>query len=266
MPFALIGFFSAIKQDSYDFNWLLLLLIVLCMVFARNSAMAFNRYADRIIDAENPRTSNREIPSKKVSARNALTFTIVNSILFVVATAFINRTTLFLSPIALAIVLSYSYTKRFTFLAHIILGIGLAIAPAGAYIAVSETLNLRIILLSIVVLLWTAGFDILYSLQDEEFDRENGLFSIPAKFGRKTAMYISSLIHIISIGIMFLWAYIQDANYLLWSGVGVFTILLIYQHLIVKPNDISRVNLAFGTTNGIASVCLATLTIISYFI
>lgn len=266
LPFALIGFFTAIQQDGFSFKYLDLLLVILCMVFARNSAMAFNRYIDRFIDKANPRTSNREIPTNKISSKNALFFTIINSILFIVTCAFINKMTLILAPVALGVLLFYSYTKRFTFLSHLVLGTGLAIAPAGAYIAVSETLNLKIILLSSIVLLWTAGFDIIYSLQDEEFDKNNGLFSIPAKFGRKNALIISSIIHLITILILIYWTSFQDSNYILWIGVSIFTILLIYQHIIVKPKDISRVNLAFGTTNGIASVCLATFTIISFFI
>jgi len=266
LPFALIGFFTAIKQDGFSLDWTDLILVLLCMIFARNSAMAFNRYIDRFIDKANPRTAKREIPDNKISSKNALLFTIINSLLFIAASAFINKTTLMLSPVALAVVLVYSYTKRFTFLSHLVLGIGLAIAPAGAYIAVSETLSLKIILLSSIVLLWTAGFDIIYSLQDEEFDKQNGLFSIPAKFGRKRSLIISSTIHLITIGILIYWTFLQEGNFLLWIGVGIFTSLLIYQHLIVKPNDISKVNLAFGTTNGIASVCLATFTIISFFL
>lgn len=266
MPFAFIGFFSAIKLDYYSFDWQVLIFVILCMVFARNSAMAFNRFVDSKIDKENPRTSNREIPANKISKKNALLFTILNSVLFLISSAFINTTTLILAPVALAVVLLYSYTKRFTFLAHIFLGLGLAIAPAGAYLAVSETLNLKIILISTVVLLWTAGFDIIYSLQDEEFDRENKLFSIPSKFGRKKSLIISAVIHLICLGILVYWSLLQDGNYLLWIGIGVFAVLLVYQHTIVKTNDISKVNLAFGTTNGIASVCLAVFTILSFYL
>ncbi len=266
MPFALIGFFSAIKQDGYCFEWQILIFIILCMVFARNSAMAFNRYADRQIDKSNPRTANREIPAKKISAKNALIFTVINSILFVATSFFINKTAFLLSPIALVVILTYSYTKRFTFLSHLILGLGLAIAPAGAYIAVSETIDLKIFLLSMLVLFWTAGFDIIYSLQDEDFDRKNGLFSIPAYFGRKKALQISLLLHIITIALLGYWTYIQLTNYVFRIGVIIFVALLIYQHVIVSSKDISKVNLAFGTTNGIASLCLAIFTILSFFV
>ena len=167
------------------------------MIFARNSAMAFNRYLDRDIDKKNPRTASREIPADKISPKKALIFTIANSILFILCTTLINKTALFLSPIAIAVILFYSYTKRFTFFAHLFLGLGLAIVPAGAFIPVSETLTLPIIVLSAIVFLWSAGFDIIYSLQDEEFDRENKLFSIPAKFGRKKALWISIFLHLV---------------------------------------------------------------------
>ena len=158
----------------------------------------------------------------------------------------------------------YSYTKRFTFLSHVFLGFALSIAPTGAYIAVVETIDLQIITLSTSVLFWTAGFDIIYSLQDEIFDRKNHLFSIPAKFGRKTSLLISLLLHTISIYFLLYWTILQNSNFIIWIGFSIFVILLIYQHIIVKPKDISKINIAFGTTNGIASVCFALLTIISY--
>ncbi|MBN2777631.1 MAG: UbiA family prenyltransferase [Bacteroidales bacterium] len=265
MPFAITAFFMATQEDKYTFNWQVLGLVVLCMIFARNSAMAFNRYSDRVIDGQNPRTSNREIPAKAISANNALTFTIINSALFIAASSFINTTTLILSPIALFVLLAYSYTKRFTFLSHIFLGLALAIAPAGAYIAVTGTLSISVILLSFSVLFWTAGFDIIYALQDEKFDKENGLFSIPAAFGAKNALIISAVLHFFTTILLIFWGAIMDAAILQWIGVFIFNVLLIYQHIIVKPNDISKVNIAFGTTNGIASTVLGVLTIISFF-
>ena len=265
MPFAITAFFMAIQENNFTFNWQVLGLVVLCMIFARNSAMAFNRYSDRIIDGQNPRTSNREIPAKTISAKNALIFTIINSVLFIAASALINTTTFILSPVALFILLAYSYTKRFTFLSHIFLGLALAIAPAGAYIAVTGSLSLSVVLLSSSVLFWTAGFDIIYALQDEKFDKENGLFSIPAAFGAKKALSISIVLHFYSFTLLIFWAIIMDAALLQWVGVFIFSVLLIYQHIIVKPSDISKVNLAFGTTNGIASTILGLLTIISFF-
>jgi len=265
MPFALTAYFMAIKEPGQIFEWRTLILVLLSMIFARNSAMAFNRYVDRFIDAKNPRTQKREIPDRIIKAKNALIFTIINSVLFIISASFINIYTLILSPLALLIVLGYSYTKRFTFLSHIFLGLGLAIAPAGAYIAVTGTFSFAIMMLSASVLLWTAGFDIIYSLQDEEFDKKYKLFSIPAKLGRKSSLWISTILHFIAVMFLLFWAILMSANFIQWIGIGVFTALLVHQHLIVKPNDISKVNIAFGTTNGIASICLAVATIISLF-
>ena len=265
MPFALVGFFLAVNDNVSFPEWHILALIILCMIFARNAAMAFNRLADYKIDAANPRTANREIPVKKISPKAAAIFTIVNSILFILATAFINKTVLVLSPVALVVVLAYSYTKRFTFLAHIILGVGLSIAPAGAYLAVNQSLPLSVIILSSVVLLWTAGFDILYSLQDEEFDRENKLFSIPARFGRINSLYISAFLHLICAVLLVIFTIRTTNNFLSYIATAIFLLLLLYQHLIVKKDDISRINLAFGTLNGIASVIFALLTILSMY-
>lgn len=227
--------------------------------------MAFNRYADRYIDRKNPRTASREIPARKISATGALIFTIVNALLFMWATFFINQTAFILSPVALLVILIYSYTKRFTFLSHIILGFGLAIAPSGAYIAVTETLSSGVILLSAVVLFWSAGFDILYSLQDEEFDRANKLFSIPAKYGRVKALIISDVIHFVCAVLLITFNLIMNSGFIMWTGSVIFTGLLVYQHIIIKKDDISRINLAFGTLNGIASVIFSTLAIISLF-
>jgi len=265
MPFALLGFFIAINDSNKNLDWQLLIYIVLCMVFARNAAMAFNRYSDRVIDKNNPRTANREIPAGKIGKNQALVFTIINSILFLICSYLINFTAFFLSPLALLIILTYSYTKRFTFLSHLILGLGLSIAPAGAYIAVNETISPVILMLSGVVLLWTAGFDILYSLQDEEFDRENNLFSIPAKYGRVKALFISAFIHVACSALLVHFNIAMDANIFMWTGTAIFLILLTYQHLIVKKDDITRVNIAFGTLNGIASVIFATLAIFSLY-
>ena len=266
LPFALIGFFMAVKYYSYEFKWPILIFVLLCMVLARNTAMAFNRLADRDFDKRNPRTSKREIPAKIISTRNAAIFIIINSILFITLTYFINSLSFYLSPIAIGLVMFYSYTKRFTLFAHIFLGLALAIAPAGAFIAISGTLTFPIILLSGIVLLWTAGFDIIYSLQDEEFDRENNLHSIPAKFGIKKALVISTLLHIICLIVLAIWLWLTKANIIALLGASIFSGLLIYQHLIIKPSDLTKINMAFGTLNGIASVVLATFIIISYFI
>jgi 4-hydroxybenzoate polyprenyltransferase len=257
MPFAFIGFFLAISVTDQEFNWLKLVLMVLCMIFARNAAMAFNRYLDRVIDAQNPRTAIRDIPSGKISSNEALIFTIVNSILFILTTLLINKLCFYLSPIALAVVLGYSFTKRFTPLCHLILGLGLALAPIGAYLVVAGEFAMLPLYFSLAVLCWVSGFDIIYALQDEEFDRENNLNSIPAWLGKKKALNVSSVFHVLAVIFVTLPYIVSDLSWFYLAGVLFFIILLIYQHQLVKPNDLSKVNRAFFTTNGIASVVFA---------
>jgi 4-hydroxybenzoate polyprenyltransferase len=257
MPFAFIGFFLAIAVTDQEFNWLKLVLMVLCMIFARNAAMAFNRYLDRVIDAQNPRTAIRDIPSGKISSNEALIFTIVNSILFILTTLLINKLCFYLSPIALAVVLGYSFTKRFTPLCHLILGLGLALAPIGAYLVVAGEFAMLPLYFSLAVLCWVSGFDIIYALQDEEFDRENNLNSIPAWLGKKKALNVSSVFHVLAVIFVTLPYIVSDLSWFYLAGVLFFIILLIYQHQLVKPNDLSKVNRAFFTTNGIASVVFA---------
>src|ERR1700744_2728784 len=198
MPFAFIGFFLAVTTTHYQFSWLKLLLMVLCMVFARNSAMAFNRYLDRDIDAKNPRTQKRDIPSGRISPAAALTFTIINCLLFITVTWFINPLCFYLSPVALLVVLGYSATKRFTALCHLVLGLGLSLAPIGAYLVVTGAFNIIPLFFSFAVLCWVSGFDIIYALQDEEFDRNEKLHSIPAYVGKSTALNLSTLLHVLS--------------------------------------------------------------------
>ena len=260
MPFALTGFFMG-YVETQKFDWLLLCLVVLCMVFARNAAMGFNRWADRRIDAENARTKVREIPAGSISPRSALIFVILNCVAFIATTWFINPLCFYLSPVALLVVLGYSLTKRFTALCHLILGLGLSLAPVGAYIAVTGYFNFAPIVLGVAVLTWVSGFDIIYALQDEEFDRNRKLHSIPAFFGKNRALWLSSLLHVITAAAISSFIYLIGGNYLAWAAAGLFICLLIYQHLLVKPNDLSRVNLAFFTTNGIASVIFAILVI-----
>jgi 4-hydroxybenzoate polyprenyltransferase len=257
MPFAFIGFFLAIAVTDQEFNWLKLVLMVLCMIFARNAAMAFNRYLDRAIDAQNPRTAIRDIPSGKISSNEALIFTIVNSILFILTTLLINKLCFYLSPIALAVVLGYSFTKRFTPLCHLILGLGLALAPIGAYLVVAGEFAMLPLYFSLAVLCWVSGFDIIYALQDEEFDRENNLNSIPAWLGKKKALNVSSVFHVLAVIFVTLPYIVSDLSWFYLAGILFFIILLIYQHQLVKPNDLSKVNRAFFTTNGIASVVFA---------
>ena len=257
MPFALIGFFLAITTTNHPFNWLKLLLMILCMVFARNAAMAFNRYLDRDIDAENPRTVIRDIPSGKISANGALMFTILNSLLLIGATALINPLCLYLSPVALAVVLGYSYTKRFTPLCHLILGLGLSLAPIGAYLVITGEFALLPLLFSLAVLCWVSGFDIIYALQDEEFDRQRSLNSIPAWLGKKRALQVSSFLHFMAVIFITLPLFFTPLSWFYMAGILFFVILLVYQHQLVKPDDLSKVDRAFFTTNGIASVIFA---------
>lgn len=257
MPFALIGFSLAVSTDEYNFSIRLLILIILCMIFARNAAMGFNRLADRRFDALNPRTSSREIPSGIVAPKAATAFVIVNALLFIITSAFINRLTLFLSPVALIVILGYSLTKRFTSLCHFVLGLGLSLAPIGAYISVTGTFNTIPLIYSIVVLTWVSGFDIIYALQDDEFDKFNQLHSMPSSTGRKKALAVSLYIHLVTIIMVLTAGFAGHGGYLFWIGASVFTSLLIYQHLIVKHDDISKVTLAFATTNGIASILFA---------
>jgi 4-hydroxybenzoate polyprenyltransferase len=261
MPFALIGFFLAVSTTAAELEWTLLLKVVLCMVLARNAAMAFNRYIDRDIDSGNPRTAIREIPSGMVKANAALAFVVVNAVAFVAVTWFINPLCFYLSPVALAVVLGYSLTKRFTALCHLVLGIGLGLAPIGAYLAVTGKFALLPLVFSFAVLLWVSGFDIIYALQDEEFDRNKGLFSIPVWLGKKGALNLSNALHSGTTAMLFTAGRIGDFGVFYWIGFALFLGLLIYQHTLVKPNDLSRVNLAFFTTNGVASVMFASFVI-----
>jgi 4-hydroxybenzoate polyprenyltransferase len=267
LPFAMVGFFMAVKhQGSTGLDIKLLALVLGCMVFARSAAMAFNRWADRHFDAKNPRTAVREIPAGVISERQAFAFVVINCLLFVACTFFINWLCFALSPVALAVILGYSYTKRFTALCHFVLGLGLALAPVGAYIAVTGQFNILPILLGFVVLTWVSGFDIIYALQDDEFDRGQGLHSVPAMMGRANALMLSNVLHVISAALVFALGYLGQFGTLYWIGAAFFSLLLLYQHFLVKPNDLSKVNLAFFTTNGIASVVFGSLVIADFFV
>ena len=253
LPFACIGFFLASYNTTIDWN--IFIYIILCMVFARTAAMAFNRYIDREIDKRNKRTSlNREIPNGTISPKNALIFVVINCFLFIITTYFINSTCFKLSPIALLIILGYSYTKKFTALCHLILGLGLSLSPIGAYLAVNETFHFLPILFSISVLFWVSGFDIIYSLQDQEFDKQQKLHSIPVLLGKKKSLKISQFLHIIVLVILLFIGYKFSFKEFYWIGFTIFSSLLFYQHTLVSENDLSKINLAFFTTNGVASV------------
>jgi 4-hydroxybenzoate polyprenyltransferase len=257
MPFAFIGFFLAINTTSNQFSWLKLALMVLCMIFARNAAMAFNRYLDRDIDAKNPRTKVRDIPAGRIPAKNALIFTIINCLLFIGATWFINSLCFYLSPIALIVILGYSVTKRFTALCHLVLGLGLSLAPIGAYLVVTGEFALLPILFSLAVLCWVSGFDIIYALQDEDFDRSENLHSIPSYLGKKNALMLSNFLHVLAAAFVIAPLFFTVLAWPYYVGLLIFISMLIYQHLLVKPNDLSKVNFAFMTTNGIASVAFS---------
>jgi 4-hydroxybenzoate polyprenyltransferase len=236
------------------------------MVFARSAAMAFNRYLDKNFDAKNPRTAIREIPSGIISSGHALWFVLFNCMAFIICTFFINPVCFLLSPVALFVVLGYSYTKRFTPLCHLILGLGLSLAPIGAYLAVTGEFAFLPVLFSFAVIFWVSGFDIIYALQDEEFDRSNKLYSLPAALGKAKAMRVSELLHLISAACIVIAGLYGKFHWLYWIGVAIFCGMLIYQHSVVKPNDLSRVNLAFMTANGIASVIFAIFVIADLFL
>ena len=286
MPFALIGFFLAVdsfvsihglqiglpypgEKIVFYSGWEDLLrqfiLVIICMITARSAAMAFNRYLDRQFDAKNPRTAIREIPAGIISANSALWFTIINCLVFVVATWFINLLCFALSPVALFVILFYSYTKRFTPLCHLVLGLGLSLAPIGAYLAVTGQFALLPILFSLTVLFWVSGFDIIFALQDETFDRSQNLYSIPVALGTKNALKVSRLLHLLSACCVIFAGFVGEFGLFYWIGVGVFISMLFYQHSIIKPTDLSRVNIAFMTANGIASVVFAVFVITDLF-
>lgn len=254
LPFALIGFSMAIYSGHAQFSLQKFLLVIACMVFARSAAMGFNRYIDRRFDAANPRTVSREIPAGLISATSAFIFVIVCCVGFVLSAYLINPLCFYLSPVALFVTLGYSYTKRFTPLCHLILGLGLSLAPIGAYIALTERFDTLPILLSILVFLWVSGFDIIFALQDDEFDRSQNLKSIPVYLGRKNALRLSETLHFLAAILVVIIYFLGDFGWLYIPGALIFMGLLVFQHVIVKPTDLSRVNLAFGTTNGVASV------------
>ena len=266
MPFALMAFVFALKTTEAQFSWILLLQVVGCMVFARNVAMGFNRWADHKIDGENPRTATREIPAGKISPKSAMTFVVINALLFIATSSSINLLTAVLSPVALIVVMFYSYCKRFTSLAHIVLGLSLGIAPSAAYIAVTGTLTVAPCLITLLVLTWCGGFDIIYALQDLDFDRQRGLHSIPVRFGVRGALYISIALHATSIATLILFALSCPQGWLLWTGVALFSLCIIVEHILVTPTKQRSIGIAFGTLNGIASLTLATFTILQLII
>ncbi|MEO8072736.1 MAG: UbiA-like polyprenyltransferase [Acidobacteriota bacterium] len=254
LPFAFLG--AILAADGLPTLWQILW-ITIAMFGARSAAMTFNRIIDRKFDAENPRTANRELPSGKLSVSFAWAFFIASVVLFELAAYSLNWLTFALSPVALISVLGYSYAKRFTAFAHLILGWALAISPTAAWIAVQGSLNSEVpLLLSLLVLMWTAGFDVLYACQDCEYDKKAGLRSIPARFGIKNSLYIARLFHLQAFVVLILLYLITDLGWLALIGVFAVGALMIYQHTLVKANDLSRMNAAFFTTNAFVSVIL----------
>ncbi|MFA6769583.1 MAG: UbiA-like polyprenyltransferase [Bacteroidales bacterium] len=262
LPFGLIGFVLALTISGESFSLTLLLLVLIAMVAARSAAMGFNRYKDRDIDSLNPRTKQREIPAGKISPSSALTFVIVNSFIFLTAAWFINLLCFILAFPTLLVLLGYSYFKRFSALSHYILGGALAIAPTGAYIAVTGSFHIAPVILSGLVLLWVSGFDIIYSLGDEKFDINNSLHSIPQLIGAKKALMVSSVGHILVVPMLLLFYFIvNDLGLIYIIGAIIFSGLLLWQHLIISAKDLSRIDAAFFTANGIASFIFALFTI-----
>ena len=262
LPFALLGYVYALKYSGEPFSWLLLAEILLCMVFARNAAMGFNRWADRRFDAENPRTAGREIPSGQISPRAALWFVVANGVGFVVTAGFINSLTLLLSPVALIVILGYSYTKRFTSLSHVVLGVALSIAPAGAYIAVAGSLAVAPVVLAAVVVTWVAGFDILYSLQDAAHDRTHGLHSIPARFSPAVTLGISVALHVLTVVGVCVFGTLTCGGVLYWTGAALFVVILAAQHLLNTP----RYARLFTILNGASSIVMTAFAIADFLI
>ncbi len=254
LPFAFLG---AILAASGLPTWRQLLWITVAMFGARSAAMTFNRIVDRDIDAKNPRTAGRELPSGKLSVGFAWAFLYVSIGVFLLASYSLNWLTFALSPVALVCVLGYSYAKRFTAAAHILLGLALAISPSAAWIAVRGSLNDEIpILLSLMVLMWTAGFDVLYACQDFEFDKRSGLYSIPARFGIARSLWIARLFHVQAFIVLLILYLVSGLGSLALGGVVAVGLLLIYQHTLVKANDLSKMNAAFFTTNAFVSILL----------
>jgi 4-hydroxybenzoate polyprenyltransferase len=254
LPFALCGAMLAASglPTTHQLLW-----IVIAMVSARSAAMAFNRLADAAIDAANPRTRTRALPAGQLSPAFVATFVIISCAIFVFAASQLNRLALQLSPVALAVLLLYSYTKRFTRLSHLVLGFALGIAPAAAWIAVRGSLDLRILLLTAAVTFWVGGFDVLYACQDFDFDRAAGLHSIPRHIGIRAALWIARAFHLIMLILLMALIPVFALGKLAFAGVVAVLLLLLYEHSLVKSDDLSRLNAAFFTMNGVISVVFA---------
>lgn len=266
LPFALIAFLVA---SNGVVRWTSLGLVVVCMVCARAAAMAYNRYADRHLDAANPRTAVREIPTGVISPGGALAFTVLCSLGFLAAARGLNDLSFYLAFPVLAVLLGYSHAKRFTSLAHMWLGVALGLAPVAAWVAIRGTLDrslLAPICLGLGVTLWVMGFDILYACQDEEFDRAKGLRSIPARYGRVAALRISSAVHFMSVPMFWYFGFLTGSGTAYYSGVALVAAVLFFEHRVISPTDMSRVNMAFFTMNGVVSLMMLACTILDIYV
>jgi 4-hydroxybenzoate polyprenyltransferase len=251
LPFALVG--AMLAAHGLPHAWQLVW-IVACMVTARSAAMAFNRWADAELDAANPRTAMRAIPAGALSKSFAAGFTVLMAALFVLSAAQLNRLTLRLSPVVLCVLLFYSYTKRFTRWSHLFVGLSLSLAPAAAWIAVRGSLDPRILVFTLAVLFWSAGFDLLYSCQDAEHDRTHGLHSIPSTYGIGAAFALARGMHLLMIGLLLWLGRLFELGAYAWVGIALVAALLLYEHLLVSPRDLRRLNAAFFTMNGVIAV------------
>jgi 4-hydroxybenzoate polyprenyltransferase len=261
LPFALAA--AVLASNQVEVTWVQIGLIIVCMVFARSSAMGFNRLVDRDMDADNPRTANREIPTGQISVTAAWAFTLGSAAIFVACCALLGSLVLYLSPVALAVVWGYSLTKRFTALCHFFLGLALALAPTGVWIALTGEYGWIPALLSLAVGSWVAGFDIIYSCQDYEYDREHDVRSIPTALGLRNALVVSALLHVVTVGALAALPSLVSLAWPWWIGVAIIAAVLAYEHWIVRPDDLSRVDKAFFDLNGYVGLLFLAFVVIS---
>lgn len=263
MPFALTS--VVLVSFSNKVTPIKLLWIIVAMVGARSAAMGFNRIADRDYDAKNPRTKNRELPTRQISLREASLFVVVSSLFLVFASHELNPLCFYLSPVALAVVFFYSFTKRFTWLSHIFLGLGMGLAPVGAWLGIAGQFSLVPVLLGLTVVAWGAGFDIIYSCQDLDYDDEVNLYSMPRSLGVRRALKISSFLHLISFVLLVSLRFILPLGNIYLIGIALVGLMLVYQHRIVKPDDLNKINFAFFNMNAYLSVGLFLFTFLDVF-
>jgi 4-hydroxybenzoate polyprenyltransferase len=263
LPFAFTA--ALMAADGLPSLWKMFWIVV-AMVSARSGAMGLNRYIDRKIDADNPRTSQRELPAGIIPARDALLFSLISLFVLVLAAWMLNPLCLKLAPVAIAVMVLYSFTKRFTWISHFVLGLAISAAPLGAWIAVRGTVDVEILPLILAVLFWLAGFDVLYALQDMEFDRSHGLFSIPARFGVKASLVLSRILHTLTWALLAVTGVLFDLGIWYWAGVAISAGLFVYEHALIKPEDLRKLDMAFFNTNGYISVTIFVFTLLDYLI